>query len=1158
MKDLLPDKTVRKGKYYLGLDMGVSSVGWAIMVENEDGHHFLHDFGVRIFDAAEERGGETKAQKRRQQRSQRRLIRRRSNRIKRVQLLLIKNQFIKTAEEFLEQYKKKSTNKIEENNGFFSTQKNFWNPFVLRSRGLRSKLDRSELCAVLVHFCKKRGYLDRSLAAEEGELGDKGKRKSNSKSFSGALEKGEEISKGSYISDAVLNRKDFRIGGNNILLYTKNGKHLSAKTPNQNDYRFLFSRETHKIELKAILEQQSKHYPELERISKRILDIVFLQRDFEVGPKCRNHSKKCNPNACSDYKTFNELVGKCSYYPDEKRGFKSSLTFSAYFFVEEISKFLAFLKKREIEFSDEIHKEMLKGFLAYSWGKKELKDLIKETPDWRKSGDDSYFKVPMWAKKEGMNLNKALFLKEIRKILPLQEIIEKKTKQENFIEELNENLIEKLGGILNRVRTRKNREKEVKNLLIKHEIKVSDESIKNLIKMKNENTTSAKVSFRHMLETIKLFWNGKIPKEVLHKKEPLVRKEKGGAFQKITDPELQTNPIVLRAVNQARKILKVLVKKYKFFYNINIEVGSEIAKNWKDRKKIQKRYLSNEKKNEEIKEELYRNNLQVNESNSLALKLWKEQEEQCLYCGKLIPIQKIAPALGSVEIDHIIPVSSNLTDDSFQNKALVCISCNQKKRKKIPLQFMEENDKKRFVVRVEKLRKKISWKKYDYLMTKADELAEKCMVFASRDLNDNRYIAKWFSAYVKQELKKISDKSKVLAIPGRATSMFRRKWLFNSAWGLEEKVRDITHFHHAVDAMIISQFKGQFEIELAIDLIRLGDQRLKIKRIKNEKEKVLSLEKHKNFLKEVKNKWQRRQKVKYFKVIDSAEKNNNFIEPFYIKDLKTEVENRIPVILKMEMEEKKCSSCEKVTKEKVKKCSICLGIERTPKFQSLLSEEEWKKKNENKKTKEINLRYPLVSYMTNYKVKRTWASDTFGVDKKDKKEYRKWRKKSSLVDNKKAKKFMENTFENKHGNILLTDKYYGISILDKLNWNWERRINLIRRINKKKRSGEKINFLRERPVLVRGVNLRYWDVKTKTYITKKFSSRKQEDKIYIHPNQLVATGKHSWASTYISKETQKEVRSAGHESIHSIQKSPSLEIVKIDILGNCVKKKLIK
>ena len=52
LKNIFVNRRVRIMKYIIGLDIGIGSVGWAV-VRNEDDCKRLEDFGVRIFESGE-------------------------------------------------------------------------------------------------------------------------------------------------------------------------------------------------------------------------------------------------------------------------------------------------------------------------------------------------------------------------------------------------------------------------------------------------------------------------------------------------------------------------------------------------------------------------------------------------------------------------------------------------------------------------------------------------------------------------------------------------------------------------------------------------------------------------------------------------------------------------------------------------------------------------------------------------------------------------------------------------------------------------------------------------------------------------------------------------------------------------------------------------
>lgn len=102
-------KTPSSKKYYLGLDIGIGSVGWAIIGE-ERGEHWLEDFGVRLFNVPEDpQNKKSLAEKRREFRGKRRLLNRwhcRREDLKKFFREIFGNSFLQEFESFV---KKKKT-----------------------------------------------------------------------------------------------------------------------------------------------------------------------------------------------------------------------------------------------------------------------------------------------------------------------------------------------------------------------------------------------------------------------------------------------------------------------------------------------------------------------------------------------------------------------------------------------------------------------------------------------------------------------------------------------------------------------------------------------------------------------------------------------------------------------------------------------------------------------------------------------------------------------------------------------------------------------------------------------------------------------------------------------------------------------------------------
>ena len=141
--------------YRIGLDLGIASVGWAILEDDYTGKpRRIVKLGARIFDSAENpKDGSSLALNRREARETRRRLRRRNHRIKRTKNLL-------------EKYNIMTTKEIE---NMYATYKFQFNPYELRVKGLDEKLTNSELSRILISFVKRRGYKSNSKSEETND-----------------------------------------------------------------------------------------------------------------------------------------------------------------------------------------------------------------------------------------------------------------------------------------------------------------------------------------------------------------------------------------------------------------------------------------------------------------------------------------------------------------------------------------------------------------------------------------------------------------------------------------------------------------------------------------------------------------------------------------------------------------------------------------------------------------------------------------------------------------------------------------------------------------------------------------------------------------------------------------------------------------------------
>ena len=258
------------------------------------------------------------------------------------------------------------------------------------------------------------------------------------------------------------------------------------------------------------------------------------------------------------------------------------------------------------------------------------------------------------------------------------------------------------------------------------------------------------------------------------------------------------NPVVLRALSQARKVINGVVRRYAPPARIHIETAREVGKSFKDRKEIEKRQEENRKDREKAAakfREYFPNFVGDPQSKDiLKLRLYEQQHGKCLYSGKEIDLGRLNEK-GYVEIDHALPFSRTW-DDSFNNKVLVLGSENQNKGNQTPYEYFNGKDNSRewqeFKARVETSRFPRS-KKQRILLQKFDEDG-----FKERNLNDTRYVNRFLCQFVADHMRLTGKgKRRVFASNGQITNLLR------GFWGLR-KVRAENDHHHALDAVVVA------------------------------------------------------------------------------------------------------------------------------------------------------------------------------------------------------------------------------------------------------------------------------------------------------------------------------------------------------------------
>ena len=803
--------TTKHKNTYLGLDIGTASIGYALIDEINGS---IIASGVRIFPEAlegtREYNKKPKNVARREKRSRRRQIRHKKLKQKRIREILFAAHLLPSAEESVLEQTPKNTSPNQ--------------PYDLRKLALNEKLDAYELGRVFTHISRHIGFsgsIKKDKLEEDEKTDEEKEQEKDEEKIKGEIENLEKEMKnktlGAYLADLPSQER-------------KRGRHIG--------------RSMIEDEFDAIWNKQKQYHPDLltEDLRDSLKEAIFWRRPIFWRLKS---------------------IGKCPYEPASPLLMKADWRAQQYIMLQNLNNLRVLPNNRQLKPEERqlVYDLMMSSAkVSFSSIRKKLKNYWKENNIFAKSkfnfedGIDERKDLPG-------NATEALLRKVLGNDYVSRFPCSEKIKLEIAEQKFNVEYRKRLKGYRSQ---HKGWRVEIRN---KDEIE----------KQKKIFVQKAIEDWQITKEQAEKLVDAPLPKDWIRFSEKVVDQilpqlEEGKEFQTTLDAlyppheyimdenrdKLPShhqvfsdirNPVVVRCLNETRKVVNNLIATYGKPDYVRIELARNIKLAGKDKKKAMKINTQRRKQREDAKKFLVKRSIKITDSNITKYVLWEESNHRCLYSGDSIGADDLFNK-GKYQIEHIMPRSRSYGDSSLNNLLLCKTEMNAQKRDHTPYEAFGGDTAiwEGMVRRVKDKKLKLPKPKIKRFIRESypkelNEEQKKSRLtdtgYATRRIRD--FIATLYSKKNAISWTK-GQPPKVQVVNGQITSQIGRAWdiyhKFNKKFikqSSTKKSRD-DHRHHTLDAIIVA-------------LTSIGRAEYIAKRFREQREKGIAYEEIVNNLK---------------------------------------------------------------------------------------------------------------------------------------------------------------------------------------------------------------------------------------------------------------------------------------------------------------------
>jgi CRISPR-associated endonuclease Csn1 len=747
--------------YRLGIDLGATSLGWSLLeLDNNNEPVKLEKVGVRIFpDGRNAKTNKPLNVKRREHRSMRR---NRDRYLQRRKYLLDR----------LIRYGLMPENENERK------QLQLLDPYLFRKKALDEKISLFELGRVIFHLNQRRGF--KSNRKFDNDEKEKSKMKDAINKVKHELETAGASTLGEYLYNLNKDKSTKEQVHRIPIRIRDHGK----------EYNLYTERTMYENEFEKIWNKQKQYHSELTNdVKEHLHKIIFTQRNLKKQPK-----------------------GKCRF---EKGEFRCPIAFpivQKFRIYQEVNNLILLdFDRYEHELTIEQRETIKRALLTHSTATlkglrqklgKEYKDYVFNMETEKRSKINCDETASIMRKKEYFGEKWDKFKDEEQ-----DEIIFRLVNEDNIME--IENTL--VNWLCETFEFNEDTAERIKNIrLPQGTSNLSKKAINKILPYlkKGFNYYDSKIKAGYTeRKTGEIFDEGNLPYygEIMEHHTSFGNKEK---YTK-DEPELYYgkigNPTVHIALNQLRKFINALTKKYGAPTQIVIELARELPLGKESLSDLIKGQRENEQNNERIKEELEKIGLENTYQNRLKYKLWEELDKDptkrcCPYTGRTILLNAVDGLYSNkFEIEHILPKSKTFNDRP-SNKTISYYKANRFKGEQSPFEAfggsLEDYNWDNILERGLKLPKNKRWRFHPDAMKNFQDEGE----LISRMLTDTQYMSRVALEYMSY----VCGAKNVWAIPGQLTGKIRTKWGLNKLLSEDGRKNREDNRHHAIDAFVVA------------------------------------------------------------------------------------------------------------------------------------------------------------------------------------------------------------------------------------------------------------------------------------------------------------------------------------------------------------------